>query len=138
MDASQLYHANFEVHRNWFFDISLLTRICLNNRLGEQRSEGMKFSLGNLALNLLKDSTKDHLLEKLQKHYKLRTPEQVYGQKGVVHTQEFKEYALHDTKLVEQLHHYFSESVNYSIWRNMRIGRTISPRCQISGKRGQI
>ena len=74
MEASQLKHAGFQVDHNTFYDISLLARMCLNNRIGEYKEGGGKFDLGTLARNLLKDTDKEDLIDELMKEFKIRPP----------------------------------------------------------------
>jgi len=116
-DASQLKHAGFRVEENKWFDIALLARLC-ENRLMD-KYVGFPFSFNNLARNILGYSTKEELIEELQKKLKVKSKDKLFSVSGLVYEPKFKEYALNDTYLTQKLHKFWRYHYNYPLWRDV-------------------
>ena len=89
----------------------MLARACANLEMERIKP----FSLNALALHFLGINAKEKLIDTLLRRYKVRSKDKLHSCKGLVKDETFKEYALNDIFLTQQLHEYFKNHTNYQL-----------------------
>lgn len=106
-DTSQLKHNGFKVEKNKWYDVSVLARMCANERM----KDGEGFGLAEIALRLLGIRSKGDVIRDLCQEYKVKgraiAKGKLYSVKGLTYNPKFKEYALGDLDLTLKVLNYF-------------------------------